>query len=733
MIEYGGNPSLASAVKERVTSTFQQAVELYKQRRLEEVIAGCGLILQMDPLYDPAKKLLEKARNPSSPVNVESLLSPAPSTSDAIAQARQAMAGRDFERVIQITTEILTNDLMNDEARILSDEAREKIESGPFVAQFIRKAEQHLASGNMAGAKAELEKARALDAGHPGLSPLEKQIQAGATPPPAPTFDASSFVVDTPAAPARGAAQASDFGFTFEEDKNAAAGSAFGNFSFDNSGSAPAANPAAPATGFGGFSFETPGQTPAANAPAGSDFSFDTPVTSGTPSFGFDTPAPTATGAAEYDFSTASIETSPDDQKKIEQYLADGDRAFEAGEYQQAIDLWSRIFLIDVTNDPASERIERAKAKRNEIESRAEDALAAGIQAFERKDFAAARARFNEVILADPNNSTANDYLQRINSGAAAPAPAPVIPPSVVPAHTILDEDEPVGSYDSLAPPEPVKPAAKKAPVKAAPAPVASGKKPTMLIAAAVAAVVLIAGGWFAWSKFMSEPAADPAATRAIISEATQLGQSGRYDLAISKLQDIKPGDPQYDKALVLIADLQAKKNRASAMVDGRPAAVFYQENLAAARTAYDAHDYVSAKKSFEQAMRVKALPPDMKQAYDAAAQQVAKLQTARTLFAERKYADVVSSLTPMLQEDPQNKNIQRMIVDAHFNLGATALQEERLTDAAREFEEVLKSDPNDELARRSLDLAKRYDNQTRDLLYKIYVKYLPLRQAPVA
>ena len=168
-------------------------------------------------------------------------------------------------------------------------------------------------------------------------------------------------------------------------------------------------------------------------------------------------------------------------------------------------------------------------------------------------------------------------------------------------------------------------------------------------------------------------------------------------------------------------------------MVDGRPAAVFYQENLAAGRTAYDAHDYVSAKKSFEQAIRVKPLPPDMKQAYDSASQQVAKLETARMLFAERKYVDVVNSLTPMLQADPQNKNIQRMIVDAHFNLGATALQEERLTDAVREFEEVLKSDPNDELARRSLDLAKRYDNQTRDLLYKIYVKYLPLREAPVA
>jgi len=47
---------------------------------------------------------------------------------------------------------------------------------------------------------------------------------------------------------------------------------------------------------------------------------------------------------------------------------------------------------------------------------------------------------------------------------------------------------------------------------------------------------------------------------------------------------------------------------------------------------------------------------------------------------------------------------------------------------AVRELDEVLKMDPNDELARRSRELAVRYKGETKDLLYKIYVKYLPLR-----
>jgi hypothetical protein len=44
----------------------------------------------------------------------------------------------------------------------------------------------------------------------------------------------------------------------------------------------------------------------------------------------------------------------------------------------------------------------------------------------------------------------------------------------------------------------------------------------------------------------------------------------------------------------------------------------------------------------------------------------------------------------------------------------------------------VLKMDPNDELAGRSKALAERYSGQPappKDLLYKIYVKYLPMRK----
>src|SRR5438270_9118042 len=114
MATYLGNASLSTAVKERVLSTFQQAITLYKQGRTDEVMQGCGLILRMDPMFDPAKKLLEKTRNPSAPIDVDTLL-PSPPGDARLRDARTAMAGRDFQHVVDITTELLTEDLTNDE------------------------------------------------------------------------------------------------------------------------------------------------------------------------------------------------------------------------------------------------------------------------------------------------------------------------------------------------------------------------------------------------------------------------------------------------------------------------------------------------------------------------------------------------------------------------------------------------------------------------------------------
>ncbi len=735
MSTYPGNTTLSAAVKERVLSTFQQALALYKQGRGEEVVQGCTLILRMDPSFDPAKKLMEKAKNPDSPINVDSLLVIQPS-GEPMTEARNAFAQRDFQRALDITTELLTQDLMNDDARVLNEKARERMEAQPFIEQFAKRVDQSIASGNVASAKTDLEKIRSLDSEHPLLARLEQSIGHGGSP---------SFVVDNAvqAPPSgRGTAQAADFGFTFEEEKPKEAPAAA--FGFNNPSMSPFSTDTgtvAPISPSGGFSFDAPVATPAPPpkpAPPAGGFSFDTPPPSPSPfgggGFSFDAPTaaekPPASG--EFDFATAAVTTSPDDQAKVQQYLSDGDRAFEAGDDQQAIDLWSRIFLIDVTNEEASSRIEKAKGRKRDAEGKVEGMLAAAVQLFDRNDKPGARDRFLEVLRMDPNNATANDYIERINTSMPARS-AGLEPPDPGSNDVFADDLSTEGSYEGPAStPAPAPragaiPSPKKT-VAAKPAAAPAKKSIPMVAIIAVAVLLVLGGGWFAWSKF-SKPAADPAATEAVFKQANTLAQKGQYDSAIAMLQDVKPEDPLHDKALSLIADLQHRKTQTAELIGGRPAAVVFQENLANGKAAFEAHDYDAAKRALDAAARIKALPPDMKAMYDTAAQQVSKLDAAKTLFKEQRYQDALGNLQQLAVQDPQNTSIKRIIVDAHFNLGASALLEERLPDAIKEFDEVLKNDPSDDLAKRSKGLAERYNGQPKDLLYKIYVKYLPTRR----
>jgi hypothetical protein len=356
--DYPGNPALPGEVKQRVLSTFRQTLDLYDQGLLDDVVTGCEFILKMDPLFDPGKKLLEKARNPAAKIDLGALAAMtgsgrAPDVPDepdpgfVIEQAREAMAARDWPRAADLASGVLRRDMMHAEAQEIAEAARERIEADPFIQQFAVKARQQLERGDSAGARATVAKARSLDADHPLIAEIEAEVAAtgpafdpvsafgvakepaGSKDEPA-TFDFStpeSFVVDRASEkkPSSGA-PASDFGFTFEEDQGEGPEITIGKTS--------------------------PGISASVREAA------------------------EASTSDTFDFSTASVDVSIDDQKKIDGYLEQGDDAYAAEDYQKAIDLWSRIFLIDVTNDQASERIEKREARRSRSTGRSTSSLA---------------------------------------------------------------------------------------------------------------------------------------------------------------------------------------------------------------------------------------------------------------------------------------------------------------------------------------------------------------------
>ena len=111
---------------------------------------------------------------------------------------------------------------------------------------------------------------------------------------------------------------------------------------------------------------------------------------------------------------------------------------------------------------------------------------------------------------------------------------------------------------------------------------------------------LLAAVGWFAWTKLSHKASVDPAATQAAFTQATSLAKKGQYDQAIAILQDVKPEDPQHDRAVSMIADLEQKKSQGAAMVDGKPAETYYQECLRRDKTMADGRHAFRRSRNFD-------------------------------------------------------------------------------------------------------------------------------------
>lgn len=764
--EYPGNPSLAPEVKERVLTTFRQTLTLFDDGQLDEVVAGCDLILEMDDRFEPAKKLRQKAKDPGAPIDISELyelrdagVSSGADNDSQLLQAVEELNNGNYEAAIDICNRVLAADPSNEDVQRIGEQANERLEAAPFIKQFLQEADDAIDSGDKDTARTLIGKARSLDPLHPDIAAMTSRLDTAEQPPSSAAPTGGGFDFGSDSSPFASAFGAEDSGPAPEQDAGGGFDSGFG---FVEESEPEAESTELPEEEPAPADVATPGD----EEPAATDFAAFAPQATEAPeaevpaegeaaNFGFtleeepksspaEEPAeqPIATepdvgDARTFDFSTSDVEVSDADQQKIANYLSEGDALFESGEYQGAIDSWSKIFLIDVTNEQASERIEHAKEKKREEDQKLDDLLTTGITAYDRGDLATARETFEEVIAQDPQNFRASEYLEKLSdhSAATGDAPGATASPSIAP-EPMLDEGDEIyagDTYEDTYEEEPTKP---PPPPQGAPAPRTATPKPAatkskLPLIAAVAVILLAVGGWFGWSMIgggAEESESGASITQGKITRAEMIAGNGDYAQAIAILSSIEPGDPMREQALQLIAQYKRRQAQTGGTVGGRPLNQVRDELLVRAREAFGAEDYVTAKSAFEEAAKLKALDPSDREIYETATRQVSKLDAATTLFAQGSYADAIEELTRVLEEDPENVNARAMFINAHYNLGVNALKNRNVDKAIEQFDFVLQQDPNDTLARKSLEIAQRYQGATKDLMYEIYVKYLPLR-----
>jgi tetratricopeptide (TPR) repeat protein len=106
---------------------------------------------------------------------------------------------------------------------------------------------------------------------------------------------------------------------------------------------------------------------------------------------------------------------------RVEQLLLQGLDHYFAGEYDQAIHVWTRVLFIDRNQTRARAYIERARNALSERQRESEELLHRGVDAFDRGDTGDAR----ELLTAAVQNGVAPDialsYLGRLDRLTAAP------------------------------------------------------------------------------------------------------------------------------------------------------------------------------------------------------------------------------------------------------------------------------------------------------------------------
>lgn len=784
---YPGNPSLPREVREKILSTFRHTLNLYKEGKLDDCLIGCDFILKMDPRFGPARKLLEKSKNPAADVDVaelEALVAGTMTRQERVVAAEpdrllvravESYNARDFDAAITAAAQVLEVLPGNQDAVEILEKARRKKAAQPQAEAAKQKAFAALQDNRMEEARLELDRMRALDPDHPALALLEPKIPAG-KPPAAPAaapfsgsssepdiaFDAGATMAihlddlqpaEAPRPPSRPpVAPPPPLAKTSEVKPPPSAGGDVGSLdglsldslSLDGPLSAPPVSPPAPSpaappgspadmwgepTG-GGIELEPVGgpSPPEEPHPMPGEPSFDLGGS-------FDEPAsPEPVAGPELKPMHEAEATSS--EREIANLLKQGDEAAKRGDRQQAIEIWSRIFLIDINNSEAVIRIENSRQDMAEGNRKIADCLKSGREAFEAGDLAVAREMFLQVLAVDENEPTAKFYLDRIEEELTTP--------SHPPAGSAEAAEEAAAKAEAVA-------------VSAAPAkPPKAGRfpfPPKILIPAAV--FLLLAGGgvWYVMRQPGPKRGAPTVApSKATIDDANTLVRAGKVQEAIAVLKKIPATDTEYPRAKKLIDQLNTQLASGSPAGTGEatpapgstPVAVAAggpnagagvskappdpAQLRAAGEKALSEKRYIDALKNFNLALSTYRGDPTFAQSMGSAAEKVTELTPAVKLFNEGEYDTAIPVLWRLLHEDRDNQDARSYLLRCYYNQGISQLQNGLFPKALQSFNEVLSIDPKDPDALRHRKFAERYQKADLDLMGRIYVRHLPHR-----
>ena len=360
-----------------------------------------------------------------------------------------------------------------------------------------------------------------------------------------------------------------------------------------------------------------------------------------------------------------------------------------------------------------------------------------GIAALERRDSAGARAAFEKILELQPNHASARDYLARLDSDEP---PFPAAEPEARPASgTVAGEGLEEADAEKVAPPRrrpsrprPAKPTMPGT-MAAKVSPAASRVRRFVYLGAAIF-VVVAASGWFLWSRSSSlfpnaettaqVPAPDP------IARATVLFEQGKQSIAIAQLRRLGPDHPSYAEAQALIFQWESGLAEPEPGVDPEAERMAQRaELLQRARGLVALEQYIAADELLTQADSVAELSGEDAALAARIDERLDPIRTQIEIYKQGEWAIALRDLWRMRENGLRDPVATRLMVDCYYNLGVRDLQRGDTGSAEKRFVEAIELQAGDsEELERLRRFARLYSERKPDLLYRIFVKFLPFR-----
>ncbi len=705
-MRYPGNATISRDIQDRILSTFEQTLAAATEGNRREAQLGCDFILRLDSLFEPARQLQQRLESGEGPVETTDLseilaelqgavgAGPDPDPQPA---ADQPAAGDSAEPVTEPVPAI---DGLDDLDLSLDGDAEPAPAAPPAIDPLddLTLAPAPDAAASPAAAEAELPAAEAP----PVEAPPVEAPPVEAPPVEAPPVEVASVEVASVEAPPAETPPAEAAAAIPPPDPT----------STEPAAEAPAPQPeaAAPAAASDDLADLDVGGEPSAAEPADEGIALD------------------AEPAARLD---------NESEQRVEDLLAEGQAAFDKGEYQGAIDAWSRIFLIDIDHPEANSRIEQARKLKAEADRQIEERFHEGVAQVEAGDLEAAADTFRAVLAAQPAHLAARDYLEKLEAGevpvVTESKPSPEEQEADLAVPDIPIEDEAPSDESKPKPDRGSKPVGTRmVTVKRSPF-----RSPTFLVLAGIGVALVAAGGWYLstnWSRLFPNSAEEPAPAADSrpdpLARAKALHEEGKTPMAVAQLRRLPPAHPQYAEAQALIAQWEAPQATGGEADVGVPAEQLElrAELVAGAEQAAGGGEYLRASELLAEAAAIAPLKGAEVQRLARADEQLQELQNLITLFRQGDWDFVLRDLWLLREQEPDNADVTRLLVDAYYNLGVRDLQRNDAAAAGEKLREALGLAPQDPELRRLVRFAETYQKRPADLMYRIFVKYLPFR-----